>query len=239
MEGRHLIVQMVVGGMTQYLTKVQGMPPEIEKRLERRVRKFLWRNKNKININKETIYAPISSGGRNLLDIPVRNEAIMVTWIRSYLNFSPSRPLWAHATDTIIAHHTPRSEESVSLEQRTNIFLQSWKTHTNKLPEDLKGLVKTTQKYNVSLDGLAISPQIQQDMPIWYHIKSKASRRLFNSGTQVKCLKNRHRVRSVGDAERLAEHLHEERHSRRGRCGCVNCHHARVEVGCASHISAS
>ncbi len=179
MEGRRLIVQMVVGGMSQYLTKVQGMLPEIEKRLERQVRKFLWGNKNKININKETIYAPISSGRQNLLDIPVRNEAIMVTWIRSYLNFSPSHPLWAHATDTIIAHHTPRSEESVSLEQRMNIFLQSWKTHTNKLPEDLKGLVKTAQKYNVSLDGLAISPQIQRDMPIWYHIKSKASRRLF------------------------------------------------------------
>lgn len=26
MEGRRLIIQMVVGGMTQYLTQVQGMP---------------------------------------------------------------------------------------------------------------------------------------------------------------------------------------------------------------------
>ncbi|KAK0471378.1 hypothetical protein IW261DRAFT_1299870, partial [Armillaria novae-zelandiae] len=148
-------------------------------------------------VNKETIYAPITSGGRNLLDIPVRNEAILVTWIRSYLDFSPNRPLWAYAADAVIAHNTPASEENVSLEQRSNVFLQSWKTRTNKLPEDLKSLVKTAQKYNVCLDGLAISPGIQRDMPIWYHVKSKATRRLFNSSEQVKCLKNRHKVRSV------------------------------------------
>ncbi len=34
MEGRRLIVLMVVSGMTQYLTKVQGMPPSVEKCLE-------------------------------------------------------------------------------------------------------------------------------------------------------------------------------------------------------------
>ncbi|KAF8912563.1 hypothetical protein CPB85DRAFT_1193624, partial [Mucidula mucida] len=62
MEGRRLIVLMVVGGMTQYLTKVQGMPKTVEDRLERRVRKFLWADKKKINVNKETIYAPIEEG---------------------------------------------------------------------------------------------------------------------------------------------------------------------------------
>ncbi|PBK68387.1 hypothetical protein ARMSODRAFT_887817, partial [Armillaria solidipes] len=42
MEGRRrLIVLMIVGGMTQYLAKVQGTP-DIEQRLERRTQKFLW-----------------------------------------------------------------------------------------------------------------------------------------------------------------------------------------------------
>ncbi|KAJ3753756.1 hypothetical protein EV360DRAFT_23380, partial [Lentinula raphanica] len=45
MEGRRLIISMIVGGMTQYLTKVQGMPKEIEHRLEKRIRNFLWDNK--------------------------------------------------------------------------------------------------------------------------------------------------------------------------------------------------
>ncbi len=143
MEGHQLIMQMVVGGMMQFLTKVQGMPQEIEKRLEQRVQKFLWGNKNKININKETIYAPITGGGQNLLDIPIRNKAITVTWIHTYLDLSLSHPLWAYAADAIIKHHTPASEENIELEIRSNIFLQSWKTSMNKLPADLKELVKT------------------------------------------------------------------------------------------------
>ena len=38
-------MMMVVGGMNQYLAKVQGMPPEVEKTLERRVRAFQWNDK--------------------------------------------------------------------------------------------------------------------------------------------------------------------------------------------------
>ncbi len=225
---------MVVGGMTQFLTKVQGMPQEIEKRLEQRVQKFPWGNKNKININKETIYAPITGGGRNLLDIPIRNKAIIVTWIHTYLDLSLSHPLWAYAADAIIKRHTPASEENIELEIRSNIFLQSWKTSMNKLPADLKELVKTAQEYGVCLDGLAICCKIQREMPIWRHIKSKATRCLFNSGNRVKCLKNHHRVRTVGDLEKLASHLEEDRHTQCGQCSCTACLYARNELSCAS-----
>jgi len=41
MEGRKHIIQMVIGGMTQYLTKAQGMPSEIEKRLSKKIRTFI------------------------------------------------------------------------------------------------------------------------------------------------------------------------------------------------------
>ena len=34
-------IQMVIGGMTQYLTKAQGMPPEIEKKLSKRIRTYI------------------------------------------------------------------------------------------------------------------------------------------------------------------------------------------------------
>ncbi|KAJ4470963.1 hypothetical protein J3R30DRAFT_3254885, partial [Lentinula aciculospora] len=44
-EGRHLIISMVVGGMTQYLTKVQGMPKDIEDKLAKRIKRFLWDKK--------------------------------------------------------------------------------------------------------------------------------------------------------------------------------------------------
>ncbi|KAK0471911.1 hypothetical protein IW261DRAFT_1344040, partial [Armillaria novae-zelandiae] len=103
----------------------------------------------------------------------------------------------------------------------------------HRLPNDLKRMIKTARECNVCLDGLAISHEIQCQMLVWYHIKSTAMRHLFNSGEQVKCLKNQHKVVLVGNAERLAKYLDNEQHSR-GRCRCTACHHARTEPGCSS-----
>ncbi len=82
-EGRKIIIQMVVGGMTQYLAQVQGMPEGAEKKLEKRIRKFIWREKTKSPINIDTLYAPIKMGGRGLLDIKSRNEAIDLMCLKS------------------------------------------------------------------------------------------------------------------------------------------------------------
>ena len=124
-EGRRLIILMVVGGMTQYLTKVQGMPKEIEEKLERRIRAFLWDDKTHLAINKETLMIPIEEDGRKLLDILSCNEAITITWLKLYLNLDENRPTWAYVADAIMAKHTPASEENVDERARINVFLQS------------------------------------------------------------------------------------------------------------------
>ena len=41
MAGRKLIVQAVVGGRTQFLTKAQGMPATVEKALTKLIRDFI------------------------------------------------------------------------------------------------------------------------------------------------------------------------------------------------------
>ncbi|EPS93790.1 hypothetical protein FOMPIDRAFT_12490, partial [Fomitopsis schrenkii] len=63
MAGRKHIVQMVVGGMTQYKAKVQGMPKQIEDALAKRVRKFMWADKTQAPVNTQTLHAPVSRGG--------------------------------------------------------------------------------------------------------------------------------------------------------------------------------
>ena len=67
MEGRKLIVQMFVGGMTQYKTKVQGMPEKVKERLIKRIRKFMWADKTQAPVNTETLYAPKSDHFRHPL----------------------------------------------------------------------------------------------------------------------------------------------------------------------------
>ncbi|KAJ3853367.1 hypothetical protein EV368DRAFT_73517 [Lentinula lateritia] len=56
MDGRKKIIQMIIGGMTQYLTQVQGMPKKVEKKLEKRICQFLWGSKKLHTINFETFW---------------------------------------------------------------------------------------------------------------------------------------------------------------------------------------
>jgi exonuclease III len=222
MEGHRLIILMVIGAMTQFLAKVQGMPKEVALRLEKRARKFLWAEKEKVRINQETVHAPFEQGGRCLLDIMSRNEAIAVMWLKSYLNFGPGRPDWAYAADSIIALNAPTSQRNIDKDIKISPFLQSWDTQVSKLPNDLQVLFKVGRKYGVRLEGRMFSQEIVHGMPIWYHIEAPRVRRL-NTGNESRCLREVHKIRTVGDTETLAANLKFRGHRSRRNCRCPRC----------------
>ena len=112
-----------MGGHTQFLAKAQGMPPHIKKALTNIMSTFIWEQEKRPRIAIDTLRKPILEGGLNILDIRARNEAIEIIWLKTYLNFSPSRQKWATITDHIIlAVAPPHSVE----EARDNLFLQTW-----------------------------------------------------------------------------------------------------------------
>jgi hypothetical protein len=45
LDGKCLIIQMVIGGMTQFLTKAQGMPTNTTLTLIKTIRNFIWDGK--------------------------------------------------------------------------------------------------------------------------------------------------------------------------------------------------
>jgi Reverse transcriptase (RNA-dependent DNA polymerase) len=120
--GRKLIVQAVIGGQTQFLTKAQGMPSETENTLTRIAHDFMWEGYTLSKIALENLHRPIKEGGLNLIDIRVRNDAIELTWLKAYLDFSPSRPTWAKIIDLIIDATMP---QGTSAQTRINCFLQT------------------------------------------------------------------------------------------------------------------
>jgi hypothetical protein len=235
MEGRRLIVMMVVGGMTQYMATVQGMPADIEERLERRVRSFLWAEKDQVRVNKETVYAPSDAGGKNLLDIVARNEAIAVTWLKTYLSFGPDRPLWCFVADELLAKKAVGAEY-VDEAMRINTYLQSWAPYQSAHDlgsKDLADMMKVGRKYGVRMDAMAVSRKLQDDMPIWYHRFSGGDRRFFNAENHVvKCLKEKHRIRWVRDTRMLARKLGTPRHTNRIDCSCASCRVSREITKC-------
>ena len=169
--GRKIIVQAVIGGCTQFLTKAQGMPPAIKAALKNMIWKFMWENDSSPRIAYDFLCSPMNEGGLNLLNIQARNEAIEIIWLKSYLDFSPLRPTWAAITDLIIDKAAPPGTLQPA---RMNAFLQSWDipshgARLNLLNNAIIRMVKTAKKYHANLAAICLSPQLHVQLPAWYH----------------------------------------------------------------------
>ena len=69
MKGRKAIIQIIVGGHTQFMTKAQGMPPHTEAALTKTIWNFMWEDDSSPRITLELLQRPTEGGGLNLLDL--------------------------------------------------------------------------------------------------------------------------------------------------------------------------
>ncbi|KAG2063741.1 hypothetical protein BDR04DRAFT_1131022 [Suillus decipiens] len=127
LDGKHLITQMIMGGMTQFMTKAQGMPKSIEAAITKKIRTFIWNNRKSPPISLASLERPVSEGGLGLLNICARNEAIDITWVQAFMNLSESRPSWAFVTDILINSLKPCNTKGHS---NFNTLLTSWEPPT-------------------------------------------------------------------------------------------------------------
>ncbi|EJD36406.1 hypothetical protein AURDEDRAFT_18391, partial [Auricularia subglabra TFB-10046 SS5] len=61
--GRGILSRVVAGGHTQYLAAAQGMPIEVERRLDRAILDFIWDSRWSHPVNMETLRHPRDEGG--------------------------------------------------------------------------------------------------------------------------------------------------------------------------------
>ena len=125
LQGKAHIVRMVVGGMSQYLTAVQGSPAKVTKSLHKIIRNFFWGTSAPPPVAEKYLFAPLSKGGWNLLNITARNNAIKLMKLKKLTDYGPQRPLWADAATALILAHIPKTEwcrgDSLSMK---SLFLQ-------------------------------------------------------------------------------------------------------------------
>lgn len=70
MEGRRLIILMIVGGMTQYYTMAQGMPKQVENTLQVIIQNYIWNSTARSPPHADdTMFLPFAKEGQKLLDI--------------------------------------------------------------------------------------------------------------------------------------------------------------------------
>ena len=226
LHGRKIIIQAIIGGRTQFLTKAQGMPTAIESALTKIMRDFMWEEDSSPRIALDFLNIPTSEGGLDLLNIQSRNEAIEITWLKTYLDFSPRRHTWATITDLIINKAAP---PGISLLARINSFLQSWDAPTrgvrlDTLNSSIIRMLKTARKYNVNLAAIRISPQLRTQLPAWYHPLAK--HRPMTS-IPARCLLRRHKVTTVADLLNTSERIRTPNlllpHQPLPTCPCNDC----------------
>jgi ribonuclease HI len=238
MLGRKLIAQAVIGGYTQFLTKAQGMPPEIEDTLTRIIRDFMWEGYTLSKIALENLHRPIEEGGLNLIDIKARNDAIELTWLKAYLDFSPTRPTWAKITDLIIDAAMPQGPNT---QTRINCFLQTWNppqkgNRAAKLDQETLRMLKAAQKYNVNFAAIRLNAHLKAQLPAWYHIGMEP-RPIRNNPT--KCLISKHNAMTIADllqvSARLRNPEREIPHQPSIYCRCPDCREDREKFCWTPH----
>ena len=234
MMGRKTIVQAVVGGLTQFLTKAQGMPTHIEDTLIKTIRNFMWEDDSSPRIALDLLQRPPEEGGLGLLDIKARNEAIEITWLKAYLDFSPTRPTWATVTDMIIVAAGP---PGTSQKARINPHLQAWQAPTrgkraSYLNNDILRMIKVSKRNRTNLAAIRLAPHLSAQLPAWYHINAQP-RPLTNAAS--KCLLYRHKAARVTDLMNISARIRNQNpdspHSPTHLCDCEDCSRDKAD-GC-------
>ena len=235
LDGKRLIVQAIVGGRTQFLTKAQGMPESIREALTKEIKKFIWEDENHTpRLGMNHLERDKESGGIKLLNIKNRNEAIEIVWLRDYLNLKPSRPTWAYITDILINETTPSNLDENT---RNNAFLQHWKIPTRgkraeRLGEDTIRMIRAAKKHKVAFAPINISQELRKRLPVWQHLGVEKQ---APKNPRSKCLAKNHRSMRVKDMLNITDRLRGEYrggiHTPIYSCHCEDCIQDREE-GC-------
>ncbi|KAK0430126.1 hypothetical protein EV421DRAFT_1658020, partial [Armillaria borealis] len=144
--------------------------------------------------------------------------------LKSYLQME-NRPHWAQLDDAILRPNAQKSGPAFENHQRVNCFLQSWSPNTHKglrMPESLKEMIKTGQKYKVRIESTHPSNEAHTNLLFWDHLKTRQDIKQRTSKAR-RCLAQCHSLVLVKDATALSKRLGAHLHKKRRDCRCEGC----------------
>jgi hypothetical protein len=189
-------------------------------------------------VQRETLLAPISEGGKKMLDLEARNEAIQLMRLKSYLNLDPeTRAQWAYVADDQIKRYNVKSSNVDELSY-ANTYLQTWSPSLRKLPGQkhlpnaLREMIRVANKYGVAFDTLNPSEELRKLLPMWHHFGEDTSKTQYNNKAQSKCLRSTHHVHTTGNGMEVISRLEDGGHRAEAGCTCIPCTEDRAINGC-------
>jgi ribonuclease HI/exonuclease III len=232
LEGKRHVVQMIAGGKTQFLARAQGMPDTIQNEIQKTITEFVW-GKERATMSIESMAQDVERGGRKILNIAKRNEAIDLMWVRQYLNMGPNRPKWAYMIDEIFRTERPkRAKETYEMIESWNPLTQLWrpKAKSAYIPKRVQNAMRLARKHQVELEALEPDNETKREMPVWLHRKANKDAARIYASDGAKCLKKKHKTHYMRQIVELLEDIPEE-HRKTNFCTCSACRQAS-NLGC-------
>ncbi|KAJ7788808.1 hypothetical protein B0H14DRAFT_2397988 [Mycena olivaceomarginata] len=93
-------------------------------------------------------------------------------------------------------------------------------------------MLVAARTFCLTLDALALSKDLKEELPIFFHVGLKKGRTKHNNSECARCLRDNHNMRTTGDTLAIVERNY-FRHSRRKNCACGSCREDRGR-GCIS-----
>jgi hypothetical protein len=217
LRGKELVLKALIQSRALFLATVNGMPQDIQTKMEKQMHTFLWNDK-KATMIWEEIIQPREIGGLGIPDIKARIEAIDIMWLKKYLAPKNEGREWAFVVDQLLIKNVQRHPK-VEAKNITSWISQSWNEHDavdTTLPKFVKNMLKTGRRYNVSYDALQVALETKIKFPIMNHI-AITNLHLFNKKA-AKCLKNFHKINTVKDLQNFIETDGDRRCKRNTAC---------------------
>jgi len=89
------------------------MPESVIRTLEKLTRNFAWRGGDVPTVAMAHMSNDMDQGGKRVLDLSTRSEAIQLTRVQTYLKMGEERTTWAYTADEILANDVPGELESL------------------------------------------------------------------------------------------------------------------------------
>ncbi|KAJ6506347.1 hypothetical protein C8R47DRAFT_1192275 [Mycena vitilis] len=189
----------------------------------------------------------LNDGGKQILDLKSRNEAIDLWNLKEFLRRGDGRANWPFFAEHAIMKRWDAAHTETNHGLPYNIFLQNihipaWRK--DPLPNDISRMILAAKHFNLEFTGLSISKEIKLQMPIWAHkalIPSSFDK--IRRKDSLRCLRHNHQTQTVADILIIADrkttianrpHLVNPSGIGRKNCGCPPCRRDRIEFGCTN-----
>jgi ribonuclease HI len=195
-KGKVMILKALIESRALYLAMVNGMPQDIEEKMEKQMRNFLWEGKKGL-INWELATQPRDRGGLGAPSVRARKEAIETMWLKRLCAKEVEQPLWSKIANKMLTKHSENKNTSGIIDWTTQMVEE----HIEKLPKSLQRIVKIARKVNLGISPALPSAKLKELMPAAHHISIKRTKYRHTAD----CIFKAHRVKTLSELKGLSE----------------------------------